>query len=405
MSLEEGRISELRATAHPLRLQMLSLLTGAELSAAEVARELDITQANASYHLRLLESAGLLEIAGEESVRGGRAKKYRHPWDAPVQSPQEGGDEDRLAYARVLADMIPRRFIERERGTRIRFTDADLWVEADVWDRVTALLDEAERAAARVGPPTTHRRDRARRPVRRGVPAEGREGGATMKVEESLGVLGDRRFAWYFTARTVSTAGSVMVPVALAFAVLHIDQSAGALAQVLGVRTLALVVFLLVGGVVADRFSRIVVLQVSHVLTGLTQAVAATLIISGHATLTQLTVIEGINGAVSAFTMPAMMGVVPLVVERSRLQQANALLSFSRSGLSIIGPAVAGLLVVGVGPGWALAVDAVTYAVAIVCLSRVGLPRRSEEGRALTTRWSTSSARAGASSRDASGCG
>jgi hypothetical protein len=77
--------------------------------------------------------------------------------------------------------------------------------------------------------------------------------------------------------------------------------------------------------------------------------------------------------------VPAMMGIVPLVVDRSRLQQANALLSFSRSGLSIIGPAVAGLLVVGVGPGWALAVDALTYAVAIVCLTRVGLPRRSQE--------------------------
>lgn len=197
-----------------------------------------------------------------------------------------------------------------------------------------------------------------------------------MKVQESFDALTDRRFAWYFTARTVSTAGSVMVPVALAFAVLHIAQSAGALAQVLGVRTLMMVVFLLVGGVVADRFSRIVVLQVSHVLTFLTQSLAATLIIGGHATLTQLTVIEGVNGAVSAFTMPAMMGVVPLVVDRARLQQANALLSFSRSGLSIIGPAVAGLLVVGVGPGWALAVDALTYAVAIVCLTRVGLPRQ-----------------------------
>ncbi len=173
-----------------------------------------------------------------------------------------------------------------------------------------------------------------------------------------------------------------MVPVALAFAVLHIDPSAGALAQVLGVRTLTMVVFLLVGGVVADRFSRIVVLQVSHVLTCLTQALAAYLIISGDATLTQLTVIEGVNGAVSAFTMPAMMGVVPLVVDRSRLQQANALLSFSRSGLAIIGPAVAGLLVVSVGPGWALAVDALTYAVAIVCLARVGLPRRSDEAGA-----------------------
>jgi MFS family permease len=136
-----------------------------------------------------------------------------------------------------------------------------------------------------------------------------------------------------------------------------------------------MIVFLLVGGVIADRFSRIVVLQVSHVLTALTQAAAAWLIITGHATLTQLTVIEGVNGAVSAFTMPAMMGVVPLVVDRTRLQQANALLSFSRSSLSIIGPAVAGLLVVGVGPGWALAVDALTYAVAIVCLTQVRLPR------------------------------
>lgn len=203
-----------------------------------------------------------------------------------------------------------------------------------------------------------------------------------MKPKDSLGALSDRRFAWYFTARTVSTAGSVMVPVALAFAVLHIDQSAGALAQVLGVRTLTMVVFLLVGGVVADRFSRIVVLQVSHVLTCLTQACAAVLIISGHATLTQLTVIEGVNGAVSAFTMPAMMGIVPLVVDRGRLQQANALLSFSRSGLAVIGPAVAGLLVVGVGPGWALAVDAMTYAVAIVCLTRVGLPRRTGDASA-----------------------
>src|SRR6478752_5783337 len=203
-----------------------------------------------------------------------------------------------------------------------------------------------------------------------------------MRLRQSFGALGDRRFAWYFAARTVSTVGSVMAPVALAFAVLHVDASAGALAQVLGARTLAMVVFLLVGGVIADRFSRITVMQVSHALTLFTQGAAAALVISGHATLTQLTVIEALNGAVSAFTMPAMMGVVPLVVDRGRLQQANALLSFSRSGLAVIGPAVAGLLVVSVGPGWALAVDAMTYAVAIVCLARVGLPRRSDEAGA-----------------------
>jgi MFS family permease len=202
-----------------------------------------------------------------------------------------------------------------------------------------------------------------------------------MRLRQSLGALGDRRFAWYFTARTVSTVGSVMAPVALAFAVLHVDESAGALAQVLGARTLAMVVFLLVGGVVADRFSRVTVLQASHALTLLTQAAAAVLVVSGHATLTHLTVIEALNGAVSAFTMPAMMGIVPLVVERPRLQQANALLSFSRSGLAVVGPAVAGGLVVSVGPGWALAVDALTYAVAIVCLARVRLPRTDAAAR------------------------
>ena len=63
----------LRAMAHPLRLRILSLLTGAELSAAEVARELDLSHANASYHLRVLLDAELLEVAGEERIRGGVA--------------------------------------------------------------------------------------------------------------------------------------------------------------------------------------------------------------------------------------------------------------------------------------------------------------------------------------------
>lgn len=143
MSLDDERISELRATAHPLRLQMLSLLTGAELSAAEVARELDITQANASYHLRLLEAAGLIVVAGHEKVRGGRAKKYRHPWDAE-RPPSSPGDEHELRhYVRVLADAIPMRFEGREPGERVLSTDADLWLDPAAWDRVVELVTEA----------------------------------------------------------------------------------------------------------------------------------------------------------------------------------------------------------------------------------------------------------------------
>jgi DNA-binding transcriptional ArsR family regulator len=157
MSLEDGaRQNVLRATAHPLRLQMLSLLTGAELSAAEVARELGITQANASYHLRFLLEAGLLVVAGEERVRGGRAKKYRHPWDAAAREDAGASTEaDQRAYVSVLSAAIPARYTERAAGPQL-FTDAELWVAPEVWQEVLDLVTRASRLIhGRAEPPRT----------------------------------------------------------------------------------------------------------------------------------------------------------------------------------------------------------------------------------------------------------
>ncbi len=171
-----------------------------------------------------------------------------------------------------------------------------------------------------------------------------------------------------------------MVPVALAFAVLDLTGSAVALGQVLAARTAAMLVFLLVGGVIADRLPRTLVIQVGHAVTALSQGYAAYLFISGSAQLWMIVVIEAVNGAVSAFTFPAMTGVVPQLVERPLIQQANAVLDFVFSTLSIIGPAVAGVLVKTVGPGWALAVDAATYVVAIALLVPVRLPPRDQAG-------------------------
>jgi DNA-binding transcriptional ArsR family regulator len=132
----------LRAMAHPLRLQILSLLTGAELSAAEVARELDVTHANASYHLRVLLEAGELEIASEERIRGGVAKRYRHPW----QRQGRKGDTtsgDREVFARAQADELVRRVRQAVPKRYGQFTDAELWVSTEDFDAVRALLVEA----------------------------------------------------------------------------------------------------------------------------------------------------------------------------------------------------------------------------------------------------------------------
>lgn len=144
--------------AHPLRLQMLSLLTGAELSAAEVARELDITQANASYHLRVLESAGLLAHAGEEKVRGGVAKKYRHPWDddTPGRGRKHSAGDDHRAVVQAVAHELVRRSGSRAEGTTSNLTDAEVWVQPSVWDEVQTLAQQASRLLhAQAQPPRT----------------------------------------------------------------------------------------------------------------------------------------------------------------------------------------------------------------------------------------------------------
>lgn len=198
-----------------------------------------------------------------------------------------------------------------------------------------------------------------------------------MRLPDALTPLRDPRFAWYYAGRLISVTGSRMAPVALAFAVLAVDDSPSALGLVLAAESIPLVIFLLVGGVVADRFSRSVVMQVSHLLSAASQGTVAALVITGTADLWMLVVLEAVNGTVLAFTFPALNGVVPQVVPRSHLQQANALLSFSSAGMAIVGPALAGVLAATVGPGWALAIDASTWLVAAGCMARVRIPART----------------------------
>jgi MFS family permease len=84
--------------------------------------------------------------------------------------------------------------------------------------------------------------------------------------------------------------------------------------------------------------------------------------------------LAAIAGAASAFFNPAISGIMPAVVSTQRLQQANALRGLTEGAGRIAGPAIAGVLVVAVGPGWALAVDAATFAVSAAFLAAIPMP-------------------------------
>lgn len=195
----------------------------------------------------------------------------------------------------------------------------------------------------------------------------------------ALAPLRDRRFRWFYASQAVDLWGTTMAPVALAFAVLAIDDSAVALGQVLAARSIPTVLLLLLGGVIADRFGRRLIIQVSNGVSAASQATAAGLVITGHAELWHLVVIAAVNGTADAANFPATQGMVPQLVPRSQLQAANALLATTRGALLAVGPTTAAALVVTVGPGWALALDAVTWFVALLLLLPVHIPPRVRE--------------------------
>jgi MFS family permease len=161
-----------------------------------------------------------------------------------------------------------------------------------------------------------------------------------MRLGLDLDVLRLRDFRLVFGASVASLLGDGVVPVALAFAVLDLTGSATDLGIVLAARVVALISALLA------------------------------LLLSGHATVAELAASQVLLGAASGFFNPASSGLVPLVAGE-HLQQANTLKGIAMAGGNIAGPAIAGALVVGTGPGAALLIDAASYGISALLLVRV----------------------------------
>lgn len=190
----------------------------------------------------------------------------------------------------------------------------------------------------------------------------------------------DRNFRWFFLARAITMITGSMSSIALAFAVLEIDNDARSLSVVLAAFTISNIVFVLFGGVIADRLPRELIIQSCYVVDILTVGAMAALLFSGTATVPLLAILSVLNGASTAFVLPAMQGIIPQLTTPEHLQQANAMLSFVRSAVTIGGPVIAGIVVAAAGPAWAMVVQAVGWLIAIPVLALVKLPPPAPAG-------------------------
>ena len=165
------------------------------------------------------------------------------------------------------------------------------------------------------------------------------------RLPADLDVLRDDAFRRVLGAAAVSWFGDRMVTIALAFAVLAIGGSATAIGLVLAVRTGALLVSLLFGGVVADRVPRRAVMIGADLSRVVTQGLLAALVIAGGAEVWSIALLTGLTGIATGFFNPASTGLLPAIVPPEKLQQANGIRATLLSAGEIGGPVLAGVLV------------------------------------------------------------
>ncbi|WP_213456185.1 MFS transporter [Rhizomonospora bruguierae] len=180
----------------------------------------------------------------------------------------------------------------------------------------------------------------------------------------------------------VTRLGNGVAPIALAFAVLDLTGSVRDLGLVVGARSLCNVLFLLYGGVIADRLPRHRVILLTGVMAAVTQGAVATLVLTHTASIGTLMALGAVNGIVTAFELPAASALIPQTLPAGLLQQANALNRFGINGAMIGGASLGGILVAAVGPGWGLAADAATFALGAALFARIRLTAPAERPRA-----------------------
>lgn len=190
-------------------------------------------------------------------------------------------------------------------------------------------------------------------------------------MRQRLRVLRHHDFRNLWFAHTTSVLGDGVVVVALALFVTDLTNDPTKVGIVLAAQMLPLIVFLLIGGVWADRLPRARLILTCDLARAVLHLVLAVLIFADAVEIWQMVVIEACFGTARAFSEPAFTGLVPRTVPPAEIQEAQALSSLSINTAELTGPAIATALVLGLGAGWAFLLDAATFVVSALLLSRV----------------------------------
>jgi predicted MFS family arabinose efflux permease len=190
-------------------------------------------------------------------------------------------------------------------------------------------------------------------------------------------------FGLLWTGLTISLVGDGIFFVALPLQVFAFTDDPAALTLILLSWTLPSVLLLVWGGVLSDRFERRTMLGVGNAMQGLAIGAIGVLSLIDAITLWNLAAMAALYGAGEAIFGPAFGSIVPDLVPKDQLVEANSLDNFSRPfALRVAGPAMGGLIIANYGLGRAFIVDALTFLLAGIAFAmiRARRGRRAEQG-------------------------
>jgi MFS family permease len=184
-----------------------------------------------------------------------------------------------------------------------------------------------------------------------------------------LEALRHRDFRLLWIGQTVSQIGDAAFVVALGWRAFTLTGKTSSLGIVLAVEALGLVTTLPIGGLLADRYPRRVLLIGSDLARAVVIAGLAIVDAAGHLRFGVLIAFVALHGLGSGVFQPAFGGILPLLVEEATLGSANALIGVSRQAAFVVGPALAGLIYGAAGSSATFAVDAASFVVSAAVLA------------------------------------
>ncbi|MEH2066359.1 MAG: MFS transporter [Nostoc sp.] len=195
----------------------------------------------------------------------------------------------------------------------------------------------------------------------------------TKKSQVILRAFDSRNFKLFYTGQAISLIGTSMTQVATSWLVYRLTDSALLLGVVGFASQIPTLLLIPLGGIIADRSKRHHILLVAQIM-GMLRSLALTwLALSGTINIWYIAFLGVLQGIINAFDIPTRQAFLPETVSKENLGNAFALYSSLVSVTSMLGPAIAGLLIAAVGSGLCFLVDSISYIAVIIALLAIRL--------------------------------